>query len=191
MSLYSGCMEKTKRKIQNALLELAEKKNIEEITVKDICIKADIAKQTFYNNYRDKYDVVAGIYINDMYDADNMNRNDYGLDQLTEAFRRIFARKNFYKNVLAVKSQNSLADFIDQFDMEINSRIMKQYYQIDELTSEMIYAIKYHSAGCLEILKEALENDESMTAESIAQIEYNILPPIIRNSWNQTQSYSK
>ena len=184
-------MEKTKRKIQNALLELAEKKNIEEITVKDICIKADIAKQTFYNNYRDKYDVVAGIYINDMYDADNMNRNDYGLDQLTEAFRRIFARKNFYKNVLAVKSQNSLADFIDQFDMEINSRIMKQYYQIDELTSEMIYAIKYHSAGCLEILKEALENDESMTAESIAQIEYNILPPIIRNSWNQTQSYSK
>lgn len=181
-------MEKTKRKIQNALLELTEKKKIEEITVKEICEKADIAKQTFYNNYRDKYDVVAGIYINDMYDAGNMNRNDYGLEQLTEAFRRIFARKNFYRNVLAVKSQNSLADFIDQFDMEINSRIMKQHYHINELTDEMIYAIKYHSTGCLEILKEALENDESMTAESIAQIEYNILPPIIRNSWDRTES---
>ena len=29
---------------------------------------------------------------------------------------------------------------------------MKNHYQIDALSSEMIYAIKYHSAGCPEIL---------------------------------------
>lgn len=44
---------KTQKAIRQALLNLLEKKNLEKITVKEICDQAMISKGTFYYHYRD------------------------------------------------------------------------------------------------------------------------------------------
>ncbi len=46
---------KTKNSIINAFLELRAKKDIEKITVKELCEKAMINKSTFYSHYSDIY----------------------------------------------------------------------------------------------------------------------------------------
>lgn len=48
-------IEKTKRTITNAFLELRSQKSLEKITVKELCEKAMINKSTFYAHYRDIY----------------------------------------------------------------------------------------------------------------------------------------
>lgn len=48
---------KTKNGIINAFLDLRAKKEIEKITVKELCEKAMINKSTFYAHYRDIYDL--------------------------------------------------------------------------------------------------------------------------------------
>ncbi|MCM1123855.1 MAG: TetR/AcrR family transcriptional regulator [Eubacterium sp.] len=48
---------KTKNSIINAFLELRAKKEIEKITVKELCEKAMINKSTFYSHYTDIYDL--------------------------------------------------------------------------------------------------------------------------------------
>lgn len=50
---------KTKKALKNALIDLIEeKKDVENITVNELVIKADIAKSTFYSHYDDIYDLV-------------------------------------------------------------------------------------------------------------------------------------
>lgn len=48
---------KTKNSIINAFIELRAKKDIERITVKELCEKAMINKSTFYSHYTDIYDL--------------------------------------------------------------------------------------------------------------------------------------
>lgn len=48
-------IEKTKRAIKNAFMELRTKKSLEHITVKELCELAYINKSTFYSHYEDIY----------------------------------------------------------------------------------------------------------------------------------------
>ncbi len=50
-------IEKTKRSIYNAFIELRARKPLEKLTVKELCEKAQINKSTFYVYYHDVYDL--------------------------------------------------------------------------------------------------------------------------------------
>ena len=50
-------IEKTRNSIVNTFLELRSKKDLEKITVKELCEKAQINKSTFYSHYHDIYDL--------------------------------------------------------------------------------------------------------------------------------------
>ena len=48
----------TRRLIKDSFLTLLRQKNIAKITVKDICLGADINRATFYAHYEDVYDLL-------------------------------------------------------------------------------------------------------------------------------------
>lgn len=50
-------IEKTKKSIYNAFIELRSKKPLEKLTVKELCETAQINKSTFYTHYKDVYDL--------------------------------------------------------------------------------------------------------------------------------------
>lgn len=54
--------ERTKAKIATALEELMSGRSFEGITVMEIAEKAGISRQTFYNHFFDKYDLVNWVY---------------------------------------------------------------------------------------------------------------------------------
>ena len=55
MVSYINKKTKTKRKIQESLLELMKTKKFEAITINDITTLIDINRSTFYRHYLDKY----------------------------------------------------------------------------------------------------------------------------------------
>lgn len=52
---------KTRKAIQNALMQLSVTKRINEITVTDVTQAADINRSTFYLHYNSVYEVLADI----------------------------------------------------------------------------------------------------------------------------------
>ncbi|MDE6432613.1 MAG: hypothetical protein K2L07_00115 [Lachnospiraceae bacterium] len=50
-------VRKTKKAIQDVFCEMTKEKNLNEITVKELCAEADINKSTFYLHYHDIYDL--------------------------------------------------------------------------------------------------------------------------------------
>lgn len=51
----------TKQMIENALLALLEEKNLEKITVLELCKKAEVNRTTFYKYYGSPFDVLESI----------------------------------------------------------------------------------------------------------------------------------
>ena len=51
----------TKMVLKDSFISLLEKKDISQITVKEICENADINRATFYSHYTDVYDLLKKI----------------------------------------------------------------------------------------------------------------------------------
>lgn len=51
-------VQKTRKSIEDAFLNLLKENSFENITIKDICEHAMISRSTFYSHYKDKYDLL-------------------------------------------------------------------------------------------------------------------------------------
>ncbi|MDN6290875.1 MAG: TetR family transcriptional regulator, partial [Tetragenococcus koreensis] len=58
----------TKKVIANAFQELTTKKAIDKISITDIMKQADFRRQTFYDYFDDKYDLVTWIFYYDLFE---------------------------------------------------------------------------------------------------------------------------
>ena len=57
--------QRTKGLILQAMLDLTKEKRMDKITVQDIIERSGIAKQTFYNHFKDKFDLMNYAYESD------------------------------------------------------------------------------------------------------------------------------
>ena len=51
-------VKKTKQALNNAFAELIKEKPFEDISINELCNKADVRRATFYKHFKDKYDFV-------------------------------------------------------------------------------------------------------------------------------------
>lgn len=85
--------EQTKKKIINAYLDLIPTKKWDKISVKEICVRADITRGTFYQYYSDIYDLMEQIEttllddINRRYSkANKVKKPLYSIEMFEEKF---------------------------------------------------------------------------------------------------------
>ncbi|YCA45654.1 TetR/AcrR family transcriptional regulator [Bacillus sp. JZ8] len=115
---------RTKTSIRNALTELIEEKGFEAITVKDITVKAEINRGTFYLHYQDKYDLMDKCQQEIMYQMSNIAKTILSrgvLDSETafslaiSLFEYLSQNADFMKAVLGPKGDLSFQIKIKEF----------------------------------------------------------------------------
>ena len=110
---------KTKRSIKNAFLKLRSKKEIEQITIRELAEEAEISKATFYLHYRDIYDL-SDTLGNEI--IENLVKGISNSDNIIEdpaAFTRelafaFLAQKNIIDILFSGSREYKLADQIEQ-----------------------------------------------------------------------------
>ena len=88
--------------IASALLELCETKSLEALTVKQILEKSGVSRQTFYNHFIDKNDLIQYVYkekiIPDFHD-NNMNISFYEKISLFYEASMPYGRAKLFKGL--------------------------------------------------------------------------------------------
>lgn len=98
----------TDRLLAESFKELLRKHPMEKITVKDITEMAGVIRPTFYNHFRDKYDVLEYVIWNDLLMVIKpLLINDMITEGLTLLFNNIKNDKEFYLNAVKIEGQNS------------------------------------------------------------------------------------
>ena len=92
----------TKEIIARSLVRLATKKSIDKITIQEIATDSGLTKTTFYNHFRDKYDLIAWSYAEPMRKIkDRIGREDYTLhDAILDTLRYLGENQKFILNAL-------------------------------------------------------------------------------------------
>ncbi len=155
----------SQRKIGKVFIEMLQTKEISEITVSDICKKADINRSTFYANFADVYELadrlrdelkaeVAGLY------DDNSQTRQLDSNCWILLLRHIYENQLFYKTYFKLGY-----DRTDNVNLGDIDPIFKSLF-----SSSLEYHIEFFKAGFNAIIKKWLEGGCKENPEQMNEI---------------------
>ena len=154
----------SQEKIERAFVHFLQTKEINEISVTDICKEAKLNRSTFYANYLDVYDLAEKIVKkieNDvfmLYQEERETKNN--TNDFLKLFRHIKENQIFYKTYFKLNRDKHF--IIQQYDTNL-SKLMYEDKFID-------YHIEFFMAGLNAIVKKWLNNDCKESPEEIEHI---------------------
>ena len=161
-------MDRTKQLFADKIMQLAKNKPIKDIQIKELCVLCGVERTTFYYHFRDKYDLVAWIfkqnYIEEASRAETINDER----MIREMFHRLSMQKEFFLNALQDSSQNNLREYMLAFYIEIEEKVLCEYYHTDSLNEELLYEVRNYSFGCMGQTIDWLLGKNNLSAEKMA-----------------------
>ena len=159
--------------IADTLLELCEEKPLKKITILDIQKKSGISRQTFYNHFKDKLDLIQYIYENKIIGSwKNPDSSDLDYYEATlSAFKSDVKYHSFIKQACALTGTNCLVDFMYKHSREFD-RAWYQSFHDRPLSKEMLFASDYHSIAGIYMRIQWILDDCPISPE---QLLHNIL----------------
>jgi len=149
-------IRKTKKALQEGLIELLETKELRSITVRELTDMADVHRGTFYAHYTDVYDLyeqmenVALEIISEIITSSPNHNYDslftmiidyvYENQKMCNLFLGENLNKGFYQRVSLLVEEK----YIEIYQFETGG---------SEITEEQYYLFRYHMQGCLSILR--------------------------------------
>lgn len=167
----------TKRLIREALLKMLKTRNINKISIRELCQVAGINRTTFYNHYGSQYDVlneIAETYIqNTSFTVINDIAAGKNIDEcLTRVLQYIKDNLEFAKLILDLDNYDLLSHItisLPQFDY----MVIKHLPENLDLEEKKAIA-SYVQYGTVRLIKEWILSDCLKSPEEVAKLILNI-----------------
>lgn len=164
----------TKRLLQEGLLRLLEKKDLEKISVTELCHESGINRATFYNHYSSPQDLLVDLENQLTAELDHIIRYPTTPEESLQCMEAVctYMQDNAYSIIVLSRchSDNDLADSFNKLDAALSPRRPKSKLTsaMDEeslhLVSTFIYTGSYH------LIREWLIKGIQKTPHEIAQL---------------------
>ena len=170
--------DRTKWEYSHALIELMKHKPLQKVTVREICRACDARPQNFYYHFKDKYDLVAWIYGQDIESVATANMEKSWLDVLCLCYQNMLSRRAFYRNAFEDDSTNCLIRYVVDFQIELYTGILKRKGAI--IDESLTFAIIYHACACAEITRRWLTSPQPSSPEQFSALIMDAMPAKLR-----------
>jgi len=177
--------DRTKELFATELERMLAQMPLAKVRVGDLCERCGAGRQTFYYHFRDKYDVVAWIFERDYRLAEAAVGAADAQAVVANALERMWSRRDFYRAAFTDKSQNSISEYIQEFDVCLMGEILARHLgiEVEELSEWQLFAIKHHSYGSIGCTLEWLRGEIAITPAELARWEFDRLPGFMREAY--------
>ena len=156
--------EATRKDFIYAFCECYKERPIEKITVKEISEKAGYSRVTFYNYFKDPYDLLNQIeeeFISNFTKAihDNIEQNRL-LDNFLYTFDELINQNELYSQILLNNSYNL------QFSKSLQNIIIPlalKNLKISQDNKKAIYAFEFYIQGVISMITSWMKNEKDMS----------------------------
>lgn len=163
---------KRKERIWTSLLSLLEEKPLDEVTVEDICQRADIHRTTFYNHFNDIYDLISygtRTILPDMLP----NESGYpAAEVITEYLLKFMIEHRLViTNLLRTSYERELFNATDKVVEEYFLSLVKSQGGTEDIEPEL--CVRFYCAGLVYMLlrwTERLPQEEKTIRKEAGQI---------------------
>ena len=170
--------ERTKIWIAETVKKLLVQKPIEEIRVTEICRAAEIKRPTFYYHFRDKYELMAWIFVQAAEGTDPLD-----VDSAANSMNEMRKNYVYFKRAYEDKSQNPMWAYIHAYFVEKYSDLAKEKLGVDTLDTQTQFSVRLYCYGTLGMTREWLLNDNITPARTAVLMMFNSMPILLRKAF--------
>ena len=159
--------------------EVADKKSIDKITIKDITDNCGYSPATFYRQFSDKYDLIAWDYVyRTTVIMDKVGVDDYKWnDTLFDAFRFFEDNLHYLRNLLEhTNGHDSFVRYMSAANTEHLAKCIKKINGLDELDDDMMIYIQTYCYGTVQIGCEWILGNVKADGDHLAMLFEKALP---------------
>lgn len=175
---------RTKKLFADAFYRLAKKKPVEKIFVKDICLEAGMKRQSFYYHFKDKYDLIAWMFMQLFMDEVKHAKVINNEEMMINMLKKVKERESFFYSAMLDSNQNNFFDYLSQMYINLEFEVLRKYLKTDKLDDEIIYDIKSYTYACNMHGLQWCLHKEKMTLESFAYHMYRTMPKLLKEAYN-------
>ncbi|MBR1750747.1 MAG: TetR/AcrR family transcriptional regulator C-terminal domain-containing protein [Ruminococcus sp.] len=173
----------TKDILAESFLELAETKRIDKIRISDITDNCGMSPPTFYNHFKDKYDLIVWIHTHRIDEImKKVVATDYEWkDTLLDGAKYFYDNRRFLVNALRHTSgQDSFVRHICKLNIELVSAEVRKKLMTEQIPAEILSVLKIYIYGTVQFTLEWLIGNFDMTPEQMAQMWEQALPQTLK-----------
>lgn len=162
----------TKNALRCALLALLSEKPIKNVTVTDVCARADVNRSTFYLHYKDVYDLLGQMendLITEMVTSFDVSPERSAQDHITDMLRVV---AKHHALCLAILSEHGNPQFVRRLGQQSRAGFLSHWHALLPQASErllvLIYAFTMNGASA--VVEQWLLGDCAEPPAHIAQL---------------------
>ncbi|MBR4321740.1 TetR/AcrR family transcriptional regulator C-terminal domain-containing protein [Treponema sp.] len=181
----------TKDFIADTFLELAKQKPVNKITVREIAAACKITTATFYNYFRDKYELIVALHIRSANKIMDKISGDYTWkNSILDGIHYFAEQRHFMLNALHHTSgHDSFIRHVEYIHRNLLAREVQKSFGVKSekhLPREIQYSIDVYCSGTVRVLFDWLIEDCPCSEKELAGIFENCLPQVLRKYLYET-----
>ncbi len=160
--------------LADSFKQLALRMSIDKITIKEITDGAGVIRPTFYNHFRDKYELLEWIIRTEILDpVIPLMQTGHIRESLIRIFENLQSDKKFYKKVVRLEGQNSCENITKKFIMGIlytfiNEQVGEKKLAKRGLTMNLM--AEYYAQSIAFVIIQWVKQDMIITPEQMADL---------------------
>lgn len=165
----------TKLEFAKAMLELINHKPLDKLTVKDITEKTGMTRQTFYRNFKDKFDLVNWYFEKlCMQSFKEMGISCTLKEGLTKKFTFIKSESKFFTEAFLYEDCNSLVEYDYQCIYAFYLKIIQTKMQC--MDPDLDFLLRMYCRGSIQMTIEWVRKGMKQDIENIVDLLIESMP---------------
>lgn len=169
----------TKEILAESFRELAEKKGVDKITIREITENCGFSPATFYRHFKDKYNLIVWDFDQRCRRiTDRIGSDGYTWSQvLLDGPEMVYGQKEYVKNLLNHTSgQDSFSKNFAHINISLLTREILKSPDLKKLNTELEICIKVYSYGIVQIVCDWISGKIKISPEHLAVLLEQALP---------------
>lgn len=166
--------------MEDAIVKLSAKKLLEKISINDIISEAKVGRQTFYNHYRDKADLISKVYEKQAMYSFSLLENGFRAS-IIEAQQALLEKRFFFAQACKLIGPNSLREYMYDSCVQLYRSYIMEHYGSSALTDEVCFAIEFYAYGVVHMLIRQCIKGLPISIERKASLVLDCMPEILKN----------
>lgn len=180
-----SCVKKTKRAFADSLVKLSKDRQLNKITVKELCETAELSRNAFYFHYKDINDLIEDVENNIIAEVEGVLKDIEKIAFPKSVYATIDAfidlvesRKDTVIMLMDKSFSTSFTERISRMFSEFNYRYFREFHGDNSKVSYEFFYI-YLSGGLYDVVRYWLDNQEKMDKASLKALCYVLIKRLL------------
>ncbi|MBQ6315170.1 MAG: TetR family transcriptional regulator [Mogibacterium sp.] len=165
--------------LSDSLIDLLERFPFEKVTVNQITENCGIAKRTFYNHFKDKYDLTLWTFTHKFEEYYLLNAAVSFSDLTHYCIEVVYKYRYMLRNIINYTGQNNFRQSILDPLVDLYSRVIKDKYG-DDITDDLHSELFFYIGGQIAFAEASLTTGEVPTPEETFRIFCACIPESLK-----------